>query len=509
MATVNSLVCWGGLTGKVVTFTVSGSVMNSTDIGVKDGLPVWLSGGTLPTGLSAGTIYYARKGADANKATLHSSKAHAIAGTGQVTFSTTGSGTIYAKSSLMFTGTDLSRWGNTRIFDSIKSWNYGRAGADSHDEEFCEIGEAFRSREFGATINVPSLSSTVTATVNGIATDAHHLGSPGKGFEAVIDQPYYGGISTTRYFQNFDGFSLVNEMPSGWGNTLLTVGGKLNNITDMLVEYRGGAPLVDDSIGVSVAAIGVRVMRCLVFGGHKIAITCGYNMPYCYYCDNTVVGNGTGFNSQYSGATGFYYNNVALGNTTNWSAPGSAIEGASNNAGGTGEAWVTGSGSRVEITESSPFAATFVDYTNKDFRPKSGSSLIDAGYTHPVIGGYDIARTVRPNYNNGGAEAVDIGAFEFDHGYGLPPATCTLTLTNVVVGSRINIRDQAGTTTHYDALAASSTVVVPITVYGSSLDNWRIRVRKASGSPNYIPYETLMTAIAGATSIYVSQIPDE
>lgn len=86
-----------------------------------------------------------------------------------------------------------------------------------------------------------------------------------------------------------------------------------------------------------------------------------------------------------------------------------------------------------------------------------------------------------------------------------------LTLNNVVVGSRINIRDQAGTTTFYDQLAATSSVSISLSVYGagSSLNDWRIRVRKGSSSPSYIPYETLMTSYVGTSLIYVSQIPDE
>ena len=92
-----------------------------------------------------------------------------------------------------------------------------------------------------------------------------------------------------------------------------------------------------------------------------------------------------------------------------------------------------------------------------------------------------------------------------------PIGTHTLTLTNVVTGSRIAIRDQANTTTLYDQIAAASTVVIPLSVYagGSALNNWRIRIRKASSGTTYIPYETLMTATVGASSIYVSQIPDE
>lgn len=92
-----------------------------------------------------------------------------------------------------------------------------------------------------------------------------------------------------------------------------------------------------------------------------------------------------------------------------------------------------------------------------------------------------------------------------------PVGIHTLTLSNVVVGSRIHIRDQDDTTTLYDQVAAASTVEITLDVYaaGSGLNDWRIKARKASVSPTYKPYETLMTATVGSSSIYVSQIPDE
>lgn len=91
-----------------------------------------------------------------------------------------------------------------------------------------------------------------------------------------------------------------------------------------------------------------------------------------------------------------------------------------------------------------------------------------------------------------------------------PIGTHTLTLTNVVVGSRVFIRDQANTTTHYDQIAGASTVVIPLQVYvgGSPLNNWSIKVRKSSAAPKQLPYETSMTATAGSSSIFVSQVPD-
>lgn len=91
-----------------------------------------------------------------------------------------------------------------------------------------------------------------------------------------------------------------------------------------------------------------------------------------------------------------------------------------------------------------------------------------------------------------------------------PIGTHTLTLTNVAVGSRVTIRDQANTTEFHNAIAASATVAIALQVYagGSPLNNWSIRIRKASAAPKYLPFETLMTATVGSSSIYVSQIPD-
>lgn len=92
-----------------------------------------------------------------------------------------------------------------------------------------------------------------------------------------------------------------------------------------------------------------------------------------------------------------------------------------------------------------------------------------------------------------------------------PIGTHTLTLNNVVVGSRVFIRDQADTTTLYNEIAAGPTMEITLSVYaaGSPLNDWRIRTRQGTGTPAYRPYETLMTALVGASSIYVSQIPDE
>lgn len=92
-----------------------------------------------------------------------------------------------------------------------------------------------------------------------------------------------------------------------------------------------------------------------------------------------------------------------------------------------------------------------------------------------------------------------------------PIGAHTLTVTNVVVGSRIAIRDQAKTTVFYDQIAAAPTVVIPLSVYasGSPLNDWLIDIRKASAAPFYQRYKTLMTAAPGASSLYINQLPDQ
>lgn len=86
-----------------------------------------------------------------------------------------------------------------------------------------------------------------------------------------------------------------------------------------------------------------------------------------------------------------------------------------------------------------------------------------------------------------------------------------LTLTNLVVGSSIQIEDQAGTTTLYNGTAAGTSQLINLNAYsaGSGLNDLRIKVRKGSSAPYYQPYETLATASVGAQSIYVSQIKDD
>jgi hypothetical protein len=82
-----------------------------------------------------------------------------------------------------------------------------------------------------------------------------------------------------------------------------------------------------------------------------------------------------------------------------------------------------------------------------------------------------------------------------------------LTLTNVVVGSQYEIEDYLGASITMGTAAASS-VALSIPVYAAN-NTIKIKVRKATASPFYQPYETQATAVVGAQSIFVNQLSDE
>ena len=124
-----------------------------------------------------------------------------------------------------------------------------------------------------------------------------------------------------------------------------------------------------------------------------------------------------------------------------------------------------------------------------------------------MLRGYntDISGSERPNYNNGGAEAWDGGCYEFDHGYGNHPATATISLTNVISGSRVLItRDDTSAVLYND-------------VPGTALDfetgyigNFSVVIRKASESPFYREFSAGGTTVADqTTSIKALQQLDE
>ncbi len=97
-----------------------------------------------------------------------------------------------------------------------------------------------------------------------------------------------------------------------------------------------------------------------------------------------------------------------------------------------------------------------------------------------------------------------------------PLGTMTLTLTNVVIGSRYRIERQvsgslATPTANAEGVAAGTTVAITLDYYvtGSANNDLKIKARKASSAPSYKPFETQTTIGAQDQSIFVGQIADE
>lgn len=125
---------------------------------------------------------------------------------------------------------------------------------------------------------------------------------------------------------------------------------------------------------------------------------------------------------------------------------------------------------------------------------------------HRQVDVFDYDTTKKPVLSICGMSSFSIQRFPTD-----PIGTFTLTLTNVVVGSRVHVEKQSDGTTFYDDVAATSTAVISLSAYGagSVFNDLRIKVRKGTTAPTYQPWETLATAVVGSNSIYVSQILDE
>lgn len=570
MATIYSLICWGGRTGKTVSISASTDVVTSTNHGLRDGTKLWPSG-TLPAELNTSTPVYARSTA-ASTFTLHTSSAGAIANTGNITFA--GASTYAAvvlKSDLVadpanalsaYGLSDLSRWGSSgseRIYDGINAARSTRNSVASKTvSEFIEIGQAFTDPSTsGITMRCGACPETTYATtVNGVATPAYHSGIVSSGYVNLISN--YGHIIGTKTRVIGIQFEHATSGASAQLMSALDSMGALfhKNILVGKSTSSGSAGLV-----IQTAALA-DIQNNLIFGFTDGLVN--YNATgsgvvahnIVTKCANGIRSAGDGLSYRLDS----WINNVSVGNTTNWRVQPTSLEYASGNIGEVSNTpWVTSGGV-------SYFAATtdFADYANNDFSPAASTSpqvsaSVENYYAQPT----DIADNTRPAYPGAlygtdvtagsfvaglsytiatvgttdftaiGASAntvgitfkatgvgsgtgtatlgakYDAGCYEYDLGYGPWPASHTLTLDNVVVGSRILIRDQADTTTHYSGVAATSTVVIPVTVYSSALDDWIIKIRNATATPFYQPWQTQMTVTEGASSIYVAQIPDE
>lgn len=558
MATVYSLVCFGGRTGKTVTMTIaSPCVVTLTNHGLRAGTGVVFSTtGALPTGVTAGTTYYAKSTA-ANTFNLYDTAANAIAGgtTGRVNTSGSQSGTHTVKGAyfLSLTSDQLARYGSSgseRIYDGLVAWNTGRAAASMLDEEVCEIGEAFsETATASVTINCPAARAKLTTMVNGSRSAAFHGGVVGAGYALLGTYMYGQHLNLAAKYAEADGFSVYDMVAGYRGTQGISFTGGQTKAKNMIV-ISNSAP--SDNVGIFFSGIDTEAQYCAVIGFGKGIQQYGYTsanfVKNCVLTKNTI-----GFVPAYSyDARGLTcVNTVSYGNvTTNWGACSGGITFATNNLGGTGEAYTSTGMTRLETTDASPYSALFTDWTNNSLSPPSitaiqvengvqyydmpvkdiagaiipaysGSSYgaaVTAGafvaglsYTIASIGTTDFtaigasANTIGVTFKATGAGTGtgtatlnakhDVGCYEFDLGYGAWPASATIALTDIVSGSRVLITKTSDGSVLYNDVPGTS-----LSLSTSHIGSFDVVIRKASATPFYREFRASGTTTASQTT---------
>lgn len=437
MATVASLICWGGNTGKTVaSINTSTDALTITNHGLRNSLGVqfdsWTTPPTVTGGVALDTTYYAKYLSSSTFELYYDSGL-----TSKLDFTADGT-SLVLKSAYRKGLTDTSRWG-TRIYDGIAAWDAGRTGASEFDVEVAEIGEAFS--EIVATdlvVAVLSAQNRIETKINGVRTAAFHGGNIGAALaNLTLDHGYvfYATAATTsalrltRQRDILDGISVV------WAATtsrnMIDVGA-LCTAVDCLATCSAG----NFGTGYYGRSAFAAVIGCVVAKA-SVGWSLASSQAGLTFVNNTIANCSTPI-SAVSTVVGYYYNNMVLGG---WTTAPTSFKG-SGNSGATGSTPWTSAGGTSTIVNTTDVA----DYANLDLRPASGSSpQVDAGvlvYGYPTL---DVTGEIeRPSYNNGGAEYIDIGAYEYDKGYGPHPATRTLTFDGVPAGTEIRITDVLG-----------------------------------------------------------------
>lgn len=437
MATVASLICWGGLNGKqVASINTSTDQLTITNHGLRNAQGVqfdsWTTAPTVAGGVALNTTYYA-KYISQNVFELYYDSGL----TSKLDFTAAGSA-LYLKSAYLKGLADTSRWG-TRIYDGIATWNTGRAGASAFDVEIAEIGEAFTEiASADLSISVPSAQNRIETKINGARTAGFHYGKVPETLANLTlahGYVYYATAATASILQLTRQRDTLDGIGVAWaGSTsrnLLDLGARCAAYHSMVTCVAGNF-----GIGCIIRSAFAELVGCVLY-----RLATGVSLPTSQagllVASNTITNCNTGISSG-STTLGYYYNNLLTGT---WpTAPTSFV--GSGNSGATGASPWTSAGGTSAIVNTTDF----VDYANRDFRPASNASpQVDAGvayYGYPtldVTGGIE-----RPAYNNGGAEYIDIGAYEFDKGFGPHPATTTITFDGVPAGTEIRIYDQLG-----------------------------------------------------------------
>jgi hypothetical protein len=285
--------------------------------------------------------------------------------------------------------------GSERIYASLSAWNTARSVASALDTEICEIGEAWSdSATTALSINVPAAELRIESKVNGVRTAAFHNGAIDAVTGYVWLQRTNGqdGLSLAVDNAQADGFT-VAVLATWFSSLIFTLANFGGKATNMVTFGPGGTTSVGSyGRGINQLGDGVSIKNCVATGCMR-----GFYISQfatgLLVGNNTAINNGTGFYPQ--GATsmfGRYYNNISVGNTTNWGTAAGFTD-AHCNAGLTTEAWTSSGRNQITIA-----TTDFASYPT-DLSPGAATSpQTDTGIEYYSALAYDVADDVRPNY---------------------------------------------------------------------------------------------------------------
>ncbi len=428
MATVYSLICWGGKDGKTATMTIaSPCVVTITNHGLRAGKGVVFSTtGALPTGVTAGTTYYVGNLAT-NTCNLYDTEANAIAGgaTGRVNTSGTQSGTHTARGAYWssLSSGQKARYGSAgseRAYGGIAAWISGRSTSSPLDEEVGEIGEAFTEYASNAVnININCAIFRLETRVDGVRSSGYHNGVIGAGFILRSDYQFGGLLVLSVNESSVDGFSVHDANANYRTSVCILLNNALTKAKNMIAF---NTTAKSDNLGIQLYGALTEARGCIATGfGQGLAVYDFSNQPKVYNCISTK--NTTGIYAQASYARDVtVYNTICIGNTTNWPTISSGIRSATNNAGDSdgvggytaGTPWATGTGIKIGM-ETTDFVSygTSTPATTDNYRAAAVTSpQVETGTDYFGILEYDIAGNFRPSYPGSAYNtAVTAGSF--------------------------------------------------------------------------------------------------
>jgi hypothetical protein len=496
MATVYSLVAFGGKDGLSVTANSGTDYITLSNHGIRSGvaLPVAFKSGTLPTvsgtALALDTTYYAKY-----ISTTTFELYYEVTLTTKVNFTSNGSSLMLYSAYWATLGVSgrarHGSAGSERCYATMVAARTARAAAAlAADEEVIEIYSPIDesiTAEF--TMSIPAASVSFTTVVNGSRSPAFPNGAINAGFRVIGGVGFGILFRFTKFKHTLDGIGM-----SITGNScqITRYDGFLNRVVNCVIVGSGSG-------GAQTGCVLISSGACNTFF-NNIVKDCSKGIDWqnnsqtgVLVANNTVIGGAgcTGF----TGATsqvGLCFNNSSTGNgTANWGTQTTpAMSGSSNNAGEStgGTPWGSSAVTSLNLT------THWTDYTNSNYRPSSTSPLKDTGVTVLDVAAEDITDSLRPSYNNGGAEAWDIGAFEYDNGYGLPPSTGTLSGSGIVDGTRIKIAKQSDGTEIVNAVVSGTTKSDAYTGPNAAV---YIYARKGTSATYYQPVRVSGNIVSG------------